>query len=109
MALRFAPVKFCLEKSVFGGTRYVDLVNRLSHSCRMKAVNVHEAKTHFSRLLDRAHGGEEILIAKGGVPYARLVPLATQPARREAGTLKHKIAIDASFYDPLPAAWSGEE
>jgi prevent-host-death family protein len=37
--------------------------------------NVHEAKTHFSKLIDRAHAGEEIIVAKDGVPYARLVPL----------------------------------
>ncbi|HXJ21142.1 MAG TPA: type II toxin-antitoxin system prevent-host-death family antitoxin, partial [Polyangia bacterium] len=42
----------------------------------MKIVNVHEAKTHLSRLLERAHAGEEITIAKGGRPYARLVPIA---------------------------------
>ena len=45
-------------------------------------VNVHEAKTHFSQLLERAHAGEEIVIAKSGKPYARLVPLAA-PAPRE--------------------------
>ena len=39
-------------------------------------VNVHEAKTHLSRLLERAHAGEEIILAKAGRPYARLVPLA---------------------------------
>lgn len=39
------------------------------------SINVHDAKTHFSRLLDRAHAGEEIVIAKAGKPYARLVPL----------------------------------
>ncbi len=38
-------------------------------------VNIHEAKTHLSRLVDRAHGGEEIILAKGGKPWARLVPL----------------------------------
>lgn len=42
---------------------------------KKKTVNVHEAKTHFSRLLERAHRGEEIILAKGGKPYAKLVPL----------------------------------
>ncbi|MFV0624008.1 type II toxin-antitoxin system Phd/YefM family antitoxin [Sphingomonas sp. ac-8] len=49
-----------------------------------KIYNVHEAKTHFSRLIDRAHAGEEIVLAKAGVPYARLVPVApatTEPRR----------------------------
>lgn len=49
-------------------------------------VNVHDAKTHFSRLLDRAHGGEEIVIAKAGKPYARLVPLASEPEKRPLRT-----------------------
>ena len=60
----------------------------------MKTVNVHEAKTHLSRLLDRAHSGEEIVIAKGGEPYARLVPLLGRRPKREAGTLKGLVAID---------------
>ena len=41
-----------------------------------KTFNLHEAKTHFSRLVDRAHAGEEIVVAKAGVPYAKLVPIA---------------------------------
>jgi prevent-host-death family protein len=64
-----------------------------------RKVNVHEAKTHFSQLLDRAHAGEEIVIAKGGTPYARLVPLAA-PSRREPGLLKGKLGEE--FFEPLP-------
>ena len=45
-------------------------------------VNVHEAKMHLSRLLDQAHAGEEIILAKGGKPYARLMPLERVPAKR---------------------------
>lgn len=44
-------------------------------------VNVHDAKTHFSKLLDQAHAGQEIILAKAGKPYARLMPLAPEPAR----------------------------
>ena len=44
-------------------------------------VNVHEAKTHFSRLLERAHQGEEIILAKAGKPYAKLVPLEERKER----------------------------
>ena len=69
-------------------------------------VNVHEAKTQLSRLLDRAHAGEEIIIAKNGEPYARLVPLET-PKPRTPGLLKGKV--EDSFFEPLPeeelAAW----
>jgi len=72
-------------------------------------VNVHEAKTHFSRLLDRAHAGEEIIVAKAGVPYARLLPLE-RPADREPGHLAHLVMTD-EFFEPLPAeelaAWEG--
>lgn len=49
-------------------------------------VNVHEAKTNFSRLLERAHAGEEIIVAKAGKPYARLVKLdEPKPVRRQPG------------------------
>ena len=48
----------------------------------MRTVNVHEAKTQFSRLIDAAHAGETILVAKDGKPWARLVPLAADQPRR---------------------------
>jgi prevent-host-death family protein len=75
----------------------------------MKIVNVHEAKTHLSRLLDRAHAGEEIVIAKSGKPYARLVPLAGRQPKREPGTLASLVAIGDRFFDPLPAGWTSDE
>jgi prevent-host-death family protein len=75
----------------------------------MKTVNVHEAKTHLSRLLERAHAGEEIVIAKSGRPYARLMPLTTAKAERKAGTLKGLVSITESFFEPLPAGWDGED
>ncbi len=63
--------------------------------------NVHEAKTHLSRLLDQAHAGQEIILSKAGKPYARLVPLAPeQQAGRRPGRLQG--LLDASFFDPLP-------
>jgi prevent-host-death family protein len=51
----------------------------------MKSVNIHEAKTHFSALLKKVEGGEEIVIAKAGRPIARLVPAAAEPRERELG------------------------
>jgi prevent-host-death family protein len=75
----------------------------------MKVVNVHEAKTHLSRLLERAHAGEEIVIAKSGRPYARLVPLDTRQPDRQMGTLKGQVAITGAFSEPLPAGWTGED
>ncbi|WP_341930468.1 type II toxin-antitoxin system prevent-host-death family antitoxin [Methyloversatilis discipulorum] len=72
-------------------------------------VNVHEAKTNFSRLLEQAHAGQEIVLAKAGKPYARLVPLASESAGRRPGRLSGRI--DASFFEPLPEdearAWEG--
>lgn len=62
-------------------------------------VNVHEAKTHLSRLLDRVKSGEEIILAKNGRPYARLVPLES-PRRRELGFVEGRLT-DA-FFEPLP-------
>ena len=64
-------------------------------------VNVHEAKTHFSRLLEQAHAGEEIILAKAGKPYARLLPLAPEAASRQPGRLKGRIGN--AFFEPLPA------
>lgn len=63
-------------------------------------VNVHEAKTHLSRLLDQAHAGQEIILAKGGKPCARLVPLERAPPSRQPGRLSGRVP-DA-FFDRLP-------
>lgn len=56
-------------------------------------ANVHEAKTHFSELLERAHNGEEVIIAKAGKPYARLVPV-TEATHRQPGTFRGQITGD---------------
>ena len=86
-------------------TKSYDLANME----RMKTVNVHTAKTHLSRLLDRVHGGEEIVIAKSGKPYARLVPLQSRQPERRSGTLKGSVEITKAFFEPLPSGWSGED
>ena len=67
-----------------------------------KPVNIHAAKTHFSRLVERAARGEEIIIAKAGKPVARLMPLAVPVRRRRPGLLKGKIKIAEDFDAPLP-------
>ena len=67
----------------------------------MKQVNVHEAKTHLSRLLDEAEAGEDIIIARGGKPAARLVPVG-KDTPGIIGLLKDKITISEDFDDPLP-------
>jgi prevent-host-death family protein len=67
-------------------------------------VNLYEAKTGLSRLVDRAAAGEEIIIAKAGKPMAKLVP-ATKPARRrKPGGWKGRVRIGKDFDAPLPPA-----
>ena len=78
----------------------------------MEKFNVHEAKTHLSRLLDRAQEGEEFVIAKAGKPVARLGPLAPRVKKRRLGLLEGKLTIPDDFNDPLPdgviAAFEGK-
>lgn len=66
------------------------------------AVNIHAAKTHFSRLVDRAASGEEIVIARAGVPVARLGPLRTVEKPRQPGLMRGRIVIAKDFDAPLP-------
>lgn len=77
----------------------------------MPVVNVHEAKTHLSRLLVQAENGEEVVIARNGKPVARLSPVRKR-GKREPDAFKGKIVIPESFFDPLPEeelrAWEGE-
>ena len=68
----------------------------------MATVNVHEAKTHLSRILDRVLAGEEIVIAKAGRPVARLVPIEEKATARVPGTYAGKIQIADDFDAPLP-------
>ncbi len=68
----------------------------------MKSVNIHEAKTHLSRLLDEVSRGEEITIAKAGKPIARLVPVMTSRPTRAPGFLRRHIRISDDFDAPLP-------
>jgi prevent-host-death family protein len=65
-----------------------------------KVVNIHEAKTHLSRLLERVERGDEVVIARRGKPIARIEPWKG-PARRP-GRLKGKLRIAADFDAPLP-------
>ena len=67
-----------------------------------KSFNVHEAKTHLSRLLDRVAAGEEVLIAKAGVPVARLVPVVLPAEIRPLGTETGRVIIADDFDAPLP-------
>lgn len=64
----------------------------------MRIINVHEAKTHLSRLLDEVKAGEEIILAKMGKPYARLVPIEP-PDKVPLGFLKGEVGPE--FFEPL--------
>jgi len=65
-------------------------------------VNVHQAKTHLSWLLDDVAAGGEVVIAKAGRPVARLVPLETVVRRKKLGLLKGKVVVPEDFDAPLP-------
>lgn len=65
----------------------------------MKIVNVHEARMHLSRLLEEVRAGEEVVLAKRGHPYAKLIPIGPAAPRRLGF---FKLAVPSSFFDPLP-------
>lgn len=79
----------------------------------MKTINIQTAKTHLSRLVERACAGEEIVIARGNVPMVRLVPVGAAVRQRRFGAHPEFGPIPDSFEDPLPdselAAWEGGE
>jgi prevent-host-death family protein len=75
----------------------------------MKIVTVHTAKTTLSQLLARVEAGEEIVLARGKVPVAKLVPFQPLAPKRRFGALRGIVSIGPEFFDPLPekelAAW----
>jgi prevent-host-death family protein len=78
----------------------------------METINLYDAKTNLSQLVERAARGEEIIIAKAGRPLARLVPLATRTEPRPLGLFRGQAEIGDEFDKPLPdamaAAFRGE-
>ena len=66
----------------------------------MKKINIHEAKTHLSKLIA---SGEEVVIARNGEPVARLVPIRPAVSRREPGSAAGKFQVPSEFFDPLPS------
>lgn len=85
--------------------------------CKMKktmtaTVNVHDVKARYSQLLDKVYAGQEIILGEVGKPYARMVPLAVVPSKRQPGRLVGLLKpIGGEFFDALPndelAAWEG--
>lgn len=65
-------------------------------------VNIHEAKTHLSKLLERVARGEEVIIAKAGAPVAKLIPFEPQPKPRVFGSAKGEFTVPADFNEPDP-------
>jgi prevent-host-death family protein len=69
----------------------------------MRSINIHEAKTHLSRLVDEVSAGEEIIIAKAGKPLARLIPFQRRSGRRKLGALAGRFRVPDNFDAPLPS------
>ena len=63
---------------------------------------IHAAKTHLSRLVERAEAGEEVIIARGRTPVARLVRVAAPAPRRRFGAMRGRAAVTPVFFEPLP-------
>lgn len=71
----------------------------------MKVVTIHAAKTHLSRLIEEVTEGEQVVIARGRDPVARLVPIKPQKKGRVFGAMRGRAKVDRRFFEPLP----GEE
>jgi prevent-host-death family protein len=67
-----------------------------------RSVTIHVAKTTLSQLIARVEAGEEIVIARGKEPVARLVPVRRAVPRRRFGAMRGKARVDAAFFEPLP-------
>jgi prevent-host-death family protein len=67
-----------------------------------KPINIHEAKTHLSRLVERVEAGEEITLARAGRPVARLVPYRARQEPRRLGIWRDQVSISPDFDAPLP-------
>lgn len=68
----------------------------------MKLVNIHQAKTTLSQLLESVLAGEEVIISKAGKPLARLIPYDTEKKPRTPGYWKGRVKMADDFEDPLP-------
>ena len=70
----------------------------------MSTVTIHDAKTNLSKLIARVEAGEEIVIARGKTPVARLTPVRAPPATRRFGALKGVVSVGPEFFEPLTDA-----
>ena len=74
----------------------------------MSTVTVHAAKTNLSKLLARVQAGEEIVIARGKIPIARLTPIHAPPAARHFGAFRGVVSVGPEFFEPMTDAELGE-
>ena len=65
-------------------------------------VNIHEAKTHFSKLINQVLDGDEVIIARGGKPVIRLIAYTQEPGIRQRGQFRELLSISEDFDEPLP-------
>jgi prevent-host-death family protein len=70
----------------------------------MATINVHAAKTNLSKLLARVEAGEEIIIARGNTPIARLTPIRALPPKRQFGAFKSVLSVGPEFFEPMTNA-----
>ena len=68
----------------------------------MRSVTIHQAKTNLSKLIEQASRGEEVVISRGSIPVARLVPVGEVRGRRQPGALRGKLRVGREFFEPLP-------
>jgi len=68
----------------------------------MTTINIHDAKTHFSRPIEKVRAGKELTISRAGKPIAKLIPIKGRKPARKAGVLKGKIKFAPDFNAPLP-------
>ncbi len=68
----------------------------------MSIVTIHKAKTNLSKLIEKASAGEEVIIARGDRPVARLVPVGESKGKRQPGSLKGKLLVGPEFFESLP-------
>lgn len=73
-----------------------------------KAHSIHAAKTHLSRLVERAERGDEVIIARGSTPVARLTRLRKVRSGRRFGAMRGRARVTRAFFDPLPPEESGQ-
>jgi antitoxin (DNA-binding transcriptional repressor) of toxin-antitoxin stability system len=74
----------------------------LRGEAEMVKATIQEAETHLAELVDKAQGGEEVLLYKGEKPVARIVSLPEEPAERKLGIMKGVFEVGPEFFEPLP-------